>query len=164
MFVRAFVRDAELRGALGTGTGESFPLAPLTETRFNIPGTGFFFEFQPAGRATVLRSFADTAQTGTFNRVEPLTLTPEQLRAYAGAYASAELDAEWTIAEHGSALVIRRLGNGDTIVEPIATDVFTTIGDYMAFSRDARGAITGFTLFASGARGLHFERLNNRTN
>jgi CubicO group peptidase (beta-lactamase class C family) len=160
MFVRTFVRDGELRGALGTGTGESFPLAPLTETRFNITGTGFFFEFTPAGRAKVLRSFADAAQTGTFNRVEPLTLTSMQLRAYAGVYASTELDAEWTIAEDGSALVIRRQGNGDAVVEPIATDVFTTIGDYMRFSRDARGAITGFTLVSSGARGLRFERVN----
>jgi CubicO group peptidase (beta-lactamase class C family) len=160
MFVRAFVRDGELRGALGTGTGESFPLAPLTETRFNIPGTGFFFEFQPAGRATVLRSFADAALTGTFNRVEPLTLTAAQLRTYAGVYGSVELDAEWTLAEQGSALVIRRPGNGDTIVEPIATDVFTTIGDYMQFSRDGSGAITGFTLVSSGARGLRFERLD----
>jgi CubicO group peptidase (beta-lactamase class C family) len=160
MFVRTFVRDGQLRGALGTGTGDSFPLAPLTETRFNISGTQFFFEFAPAGRATGLRSFADAAQTGTFVRVEPVTLTPVQLRAYAGVYASTELDAEWTIAEHGSALVIRRQGNGDAVVESIATDVFTTIGDYMRFSRDARGAITGFTLVSSGARGLRFERVN----
>jgi CubicO group peptidase (beta-lactamase class C family) len=160
-FVRTFVRDGELRGALGTGTGESFLLAPLTETRFNIMGSRFFFEFAPAGRATVLRSFADAAQTGTFDRVEPVTLTSAQLRAYAGVYASAELDAAWTIAEHGSALVIRRSGNGDAIVEPIATDVFTTIGDYMRFTRDARGAITGFTLVASGAKGLRFERVQS---
>ena len=163
MFVRTFVRDGELRGAIGTGTGESFLLVPLTETRFNIMGSHFFFEFAPAGRATALRSFADAAQTGTFDRVEPVTLTPAQLRAYTGVYASAELDTEWTIAEQGSALVIRRLGNGDAIVEPIAADVFTTIGDYMRFSRDARGAITGFTLVASGARGLRFERVTRDT-
>jgi hypothetical protein len=37
--------------------------------------------------------------------------------------------------------------------------MFTTIGDFMRFSRDARGAITGFTLVAYGARGLQFERV-----
>jgi hypothetical protein len=37
--------------------------------------------------------------------------------------------------------------------------MFTTVGDYMRFSRDARGTITGFTLVSTGARSLRFERV-----
>ena len=159
-FVRAFVRDGELRVALGTGTFESFRLVPVSETRFTMGESTFALEFTPPGRAKVLRSFAGEKPTGTFERVEPFSPSPAQLRAYAGVYASDELNAEWTIAEHGSTLVIRRLGNADTVVEPLATDMFTTIGDFMTFSRDARGTITGFTLTSTGARSLRFERVN----
>ena len=160
MFFRTFVRDGELRGALGTGTGDSFPLAPESESGFIIPGTRFAVEFAPAGtaRALTMRSFDGHTQTGTFERVEPFAPSPAQLRAYAGQYASDELDVVWTLDVHDSTLVIRRPGSADTVVQPLATDMFTTVGDFMRFSRDARGAITGFTLVASGARGLRFER------
>ena len=159
MFVRAFVRDGEFRAAVGTGTFESFRLVPVSETRFMMGESTFALEFTPPGRAKVLRSFAGETQTGTFERVEPFSPSPEQLRAYAGVYVSDELNAEWTIAEHGSSLVIRRLGNADTVIEPLATDMFTTVGDYMKFSRDARGT-TGFTLVSTGARSLSFKRVN----
>lgn len=159
-FVRTFVRDGELRLALGTGTFESFRLVPVSETRFTMGESTFALEFTPPARAKVLRSFAGEKQTGTFERVEPFSPSPAQLRAYAGVYASDELNAEWTIAEHGSTLVIRRLGNADTVVEPLASDMFTTVGDFMKFSRDARGTITGITLTSSGARSLRFERVN----
>jgi CubicO group peptidase (beta-lactamase class C family) len=159
-FVRAFVRDGELRAALGTGTFESFRLVPVSETRFTMGESTFALEFTPQGRAKVLRSFAGEEQTGTFERVEPFSPSPGQLRAYAGVYASDELNAEWTIAGHGATLVIRRLGNADTVIEPLATDMFTTVGDFMKFSRDARGTITGFTLVSSGVRSLRFERVN----
>jgi CubicO group peptidase (beta-lactamase class C family) len=159
-FVRTVVRDGELRFAVGTGTFETMRLVPVSETRFTIGESTFALEFTPPARAKVLRGFAGEKPTGTFERVEPVSLSPAQLQAYAGRYASEELDAEWTIAEHGSTLVIRRLGNADTVVEPLATDMFTTVGDYMKFSRDARGTITGFTLTATGARDLRFERMN----
>lgn len=159
-FVRTFVRDGELRFALGTGTFESLRLVPVSETRFTIGGSTFALEFTPPARAKILRGFAAEKPTGTFERVEPFSPSPAQLHAYAGIYASDELNAEWTIAQHGSTLVIRRLGNADTVVEPLATDMFTTIGDYMKFSRDARGTITGFTLTSTGARSLRFERVN----
>ena len=159
-FFRTFVRDGELRGALGTGMGESFLLAPGSETRFTIYGSPFALEFAPAGtaRATSMRSFDGQTQTGAFERVETFAPSPAQLRAYAGQYASDELDAVWTLDVHDSTLVIRRPGNADTVVQPLATDMFTTIGDYMRFSRDASGNISGFTLVSSGVRGLRFER------
>jgi CubicO group peptidase (beta-lactamase class C family) len=162
VFVRAFVRDGELRAALGTGTSESFRLVPVSETRFTMGESTFALEFTPPGRAKSLRSFAGEKQTGTFERLEPFSPSREQLRAYAGVYRSDELNAEWTIAEHGSTLVIRRLGNAETVIEPLAADMFTTIGDFMKFTRDGRGTITGFTLVSTGARSLRFDRVNRQ--
>ena len=162
MFVRMFVRDGELRGALGTGTGDSFRLTPVSENRFTIPGTPYAFEFAPpsSGRAQGLRSFVDQTQSGTFERVEPFTPSSALLRSYAGTYASPELDVEWTIAERDFELVIRRPAKANTVVKPLTYDMFTTIGDYMKFSRDSHGAITGFTLVSTGVRSLSFERVN----
>ena len=161
-FVRTFVHDGQLRAALGTGTGDSFSLTPVSENRFTIPGTPFAFEFGPpaSGRAQGFQSFVDQTQNGTFERVEPFAPSSAQLRAYTGTYTSSELDVAWTIAERDSGLVIWRPGKADTVVEPLATDMFTTIGDFMKFSRDSRGAINGFTLVSTGARSLSFERVN----
>jgi CubicO group peptidase (beta-lactamase class C family) len=162
-FVRTFVRDSELRGALGTGTGDSFALVPASDARFTIAGSPFAFEFVPPGssRAMKLRIFDGATETDTFERVEPMTPSRAELHAYAGRYASSELDAVWNIAVRGNGLMINRIGNADTDIEPLAEDMFTTIGDYMKFSRDARGAITGFTLVSSGARGLRFDRVRD---
>jgi hypothetical protein len=82
------------------------------------------------------------------------------LRTYAGAYQSAELAVQWTIAARDGGLVIRRPGKADTAVEPLAADMFTTVGDFMKFSRDSNGVIDGLTVVATGARGLRFERVN----
>jgi CubicO group peptidase (beta-lactamase class C family) len=161
-FFRAFVREGQLMGALGTGTGDYFPLTPASETRFTILGTPFSIEFAPpvSGLAPGFRNFIEEKPSGAFERVQPFTPSIEQLRTYAGAYRSAELAVEWTIAVRDTALVIRRPGKADTTVEPLATDMFTTIGDFMKFSRDPRGAIDGLTVVSSGARGLRFERVN----
>ena len=161
-FFRAFVREGQLMGALGTGTGDSFPLTPASENRFTILGTPFSIEFAPpvSGLAPGFRNFIEQTQSGAFERVQPFTPSREQLRAYAGAYRSAELAVEWTIAVRDSGLVIRRPGKADTVVEPLAADTFTTIGDFMKFSRDPNGAISGLTVVSTGARGLRFERVN----
>jgi CubicO group peptidase (beta-lactamase class C family) len=158
-FVRVFVREGQLRLALGTGTFESFRLVPVSHARFTVGESTFAVEFTPPGRPKGLRSFAGEKQTGTFERLEPFRPSPAQLRAYAGVYASDELNVEWTIAEQGATLVIRRPGSADTVIEPLATDMFTTIGDFMKFSRDASGTTTGFTLVSHGVRSLRFERV-----
>ena len=159
-FVRAFVRDGELRAALGTGTGESFVITAVSDSRFVIGNTEFGFEFSPSGttRARELRSFAGTAQTGDFARVEPPALSSAQLREYAGVYTSDELATDWTISARGAGLLIERPGNGDSQVEPIDADTFTTIGDFMRFTRDSRGRVDGFTLTSTTVRSLSFRR------
>jgi CubicO group peptidase (beta-lactamase class C family) len=161
-FVRTFVRDGQLRGALGTGTGDSFPLVHVSETRFMIPATSYTFEFAPSasGSAKQLRTFDGQKQTGVFARVEPFTPSSAQLRAYAGVYASSELDVEWTLVADDATLKIRRSKRADTAVQPLDVDMFTTIGDSMTFSRNSRGEVTGFTLVSTGVRSLPFARVD----
>jgi hypothetical protein len=160
-FVRVFLRDNELRASLGTGTGDSFRLTPESPVRFLIEGTPFSFEFSPAvtGPATGFQSFSDRTRTGTFDRVEPFAPSMSDLRVYAGAYRSDELGVTWNIEVRGSTLAIRRPARPETVVEPIARDTFTTIGDSMTFERDARGAVRGLALASTGVRRLTFSRV-----
>ena len=161
-FVRTFVNEGQLRGAQGTGTGDSFALVPVSEARFLIPATSFAMEFAEAGsgRAKQLRTLDGQTQVGVFTRVEPFTPSAAQLRGYAGVYVSSELDVEWTLAADDAGLVIRRSKRADMAVQPLDVDMFTTIGDFMKFSRSPRGDITGFTLVSTGVRSLTFERVN----
>lgn len=159
--VNFFVQDGQLRGAIGSGTGDSFPLVAVSESRLIIPTSEYSFEFDlsAADHAQRVRGFESKTLHKEFERLPPFTPTSTQLQAYAGTYESSELSITWTIAARDSGLVIRRPARADTNVEPLALDMFSTIGDFMTFTRDSHGNINGFTLVASGVRGLRFERV-----
>jgi hypothetical protein len=51
-------------------------------------------------------------------------------------------------------------GRADIILQPVFTDAFAGgIVGVVRFSRDARGAVTGFTANSDGARSLRFDRV-----
>ena len=57
-------------------------------------------------------------------------------------------------------LALKNGGWVDTTVQGFSKDVF--VGDVVGivkFSRDARGAVTGFTLNRGGAHGVRFDRI-----
>ena len=58
-----------------------------------------------------------------------------------------------------SKLVVKAVGRPEVTITPFSQDVF--VGDWVGivkFSRDARGAITGFTLSRDNVRGVRFEK------
>ncbi|MCC6929119.1 MAG: beta-lactamase family protein [Gemmatimonadaceae bacterium] len=88
------------------------------------------------------------------------TLAPAAAAAYAGRYASAELDTWGIVRSEGSALQLRLRYGEWMVLEPLARDVFTVrgAGARLAFTRDARGAVRGFSLSAARTQNLVFER------
>lgn len=81
------------------------------------------------------------------------------LRAFAGEYASVELQGTYTIAVRDSGLVIQIPGRAEIVLRPVFCDAFTgTRIGLVRFSPDAGGAVTGFAIFTSGVRGLPFYR------
>jgi hypothetical protein len=83
-----------------------------------------------------------------------------QLRAFAGEYTSAEVEGTYTLAARDSGLVIQIPGRADIALRPVVPDGFAgAIVGVVKFSREAGGAVTGFTVNASGARGLRFDRM-----
>jgi hypothetical protein len=59
-----------------------------------------------------------------------------------------------------SGLVLQIPGRNDIVLQPIFSDAFAGgVVGVVKFSRDAGGAVTGFTANSSGARGLRFDRM-----
>ena len=82
-------------------------------------------------------------------------ISKTDLPSFAGEYRSDELDVTYTVAIRDSSLLVQ-----SSTLYPVSRDTF--VGDYMGlvrFLRDARGAITAFTLNRNNARGVRFERL-----
>ncbi len=72
----------------------------------------------------------------------------------------AEVEGTYTLAARDSGLVIQIPGRTDIALQPIFPDGFAgAIVGVVKFSRDAGGAVTGFTANSSGARGLRFDRV-----
>ncbi len=66
----------------------------------------------------------------------------------------------FTLEARDSMLVVKATGRPDITIAPFSKDVF--VGDWVGivkFSRDMRGAITGFTVNRDIARGVWFDRL-----
>jgi CubicO group peptidase (beta-lactamase class C family) len=80
------------------------------------------------------------------------------LSGYSGRYRSDELDAAYTLAVEADGLVVRR-GTTRIPVRADGDDRFVGgMGLVLRFTRDAAGAVTGFTLDAGRVRGIVFAR------
>lgn len=87
----------------------------------------------------------------------PATSAVASPEEFTGGYYSAELDAIYTVRAAGDTLrVERRLGSGTLI--PDGPDRFRAGTQRFEFSRDAEGAVTGFTVQAGRVRNLRFVR------
>ena len=77
-------------------------------------------------------------------------------------FASSALSFEgvYTLAVRHAGLMMQTPGRANINLQPVFTDAFAgAILGVIKFSRDARGAVTGFTANSDGARGLRFERI-----
>jgi hypothetical protein len=159
---RFFIRDEKLMASTDSGEKNSFELVPLDTNRFTIPGTAVVVEFVPAsnGRPQEARVTGDGPKPKISQRLAPFTPTSSYLRAFAGEYASSEIETTYTVATHDSDLIIQPPGRSSMTLRPVFQDAFAGSGPKTAkFSRDARGVVTGFILYATGVRGLRFERV-----
>ena len=162
--LRMFVRDGTLMGSPGTGADGGWPTRPVAANRFVIQGTAIALEFAPGpdGVTRTLRVAGGTAAAPTtLERVAPFTPPPASLPAFAGEYRSEELDSTYTLAVADGVLSFRIARRPAHPLLPIRPDAFAgPLVGVITFSRDARGAVTGFTVHGDGARGIRFERVS----
>jgi CubicO group peptidase (beta-lactamase class C family) len=160
---RVFVRNGKLMASAGASEDPSVELTPAGANRFVVSGTPISVEFVPAavGRPQEIH-VTGTGPKPVVSQQVTTAFAPSstERRAFAGEYTSREVEGTYTLAARESGLVIQIPGRSDIALEPIFPDAFAgDIVGVVKFSRDGRGVVTGFTVSASGARGMRFDRV-----
>ena len=159
--VRMSVRNGTLVVHSYYGDDSDVELTPVNANKFLYPGTTTAIEFVPAAAGRVQEwhvtnegRHLETVQLSLF---VPSTL---DLQSSAGEYRSPEIDVTYTVARRDSGLVVQPPGRADISLLPVSKDVFAgnTVGT-VKFLRDARGAISAFTVNRYNAQGVRFDRV-----
>jgi len=99
--------------------------------------------------------------TAAPTRVQPPTLTAEQMTEYIGSYYSEELDTTYRVIFEDNRLSIKQRNTfrGNLFLQ--AKDEFRLLDATISFVRNDQGQITGFTLSGGRVKGIQFVRKNN---
>jgi CubicO group peptidase (beta-lactamase class C family) len=147
-------------GGLSTGAGRGAATwTPIAADRFAAPVGEI--RFQGAAGRRRYELIRDAGDTLHFDEVLPAP-TAVQNSDYVGSYASEELDAILTIAQRDGKLVLVRRPYSELSLAPAYRDDFRAGGGFgsLRFSRDARGKVTGFSIFAGRVLDVRFKRVN----
>jgi hypothetical protein len=117
------------------------------------------FEFIPARAGRPKEWHVGEATNQRVLQLITLTPSASEVRSYAGHYRSEEIGVTFTLEARDTTLVLKSTGRPDVAIAPFSKDVF--VGDVVGivkFTRDNRGAMTGFTVNRELARGVRFDR------
>ena len=140
------------------GRGGATTWSARSATTFQSPQGAATFSGSGASRSMMLvRADGDTAR---FDAVAAAA-TPLPLNDFVGTYASDELDVRLTITKAGDKLVMHRRPADDVELRPAYADGFQAGEGFgsLRFARDARGAVTGFAIFAGRVLDVRFKRV-----
>jgi CubicO group peptidase (beta-lactamase class C family) len=149
------VRDGRLTVWDFWGDNYAMLMTPISPNRFLIAGATLEFSPAEAGRPQAWHMIDPGGQRLLELQSVKLDVSKADLQSLAGAYRSEELDVAYAVAMRDSGLVVE-----SSALHPVFKDAF--VGDYLGvvrFFRDGRGAVAGFTLNRSGARGVLFEKV-----
>ena len=160
--VRLSVEGEKISGRRGRS---SFTLTPLAGNRYRVQGlpegemVAAPGAAAAAGRSPLdLASVDESDETETWEPVDLWTPAAAELDAFAGSYASEELDTVWRLSVESGNLFIRHRGFPEDPLAPTVKDVFSLEGMTLHFVRGAGGAVTGFTLDDGRVRGIAFRK------
>jgi len=158
-----------------------FTMTPTGDARFfEIGTTGnvgmFTFRSPRAGASPRLEVSWNGGPTEMLERVGDAARwrpSPTTLREYAGTWFSQDLDVGWQLELRGQRLVLRRRGQNDLSLRPVARDLFVRgfgrLGETPAqlqFHRDGTGKLTHLTVSTppgeDSVRRLRFVRVDGR--
>jgi len=147
-----------------------YELAPISDDEYFLkehPSIRIEFSTSEDGNTQASVDFG-TGLT-TYQKVESVEPSSEELSAYNGSYHSGELDVTWLITLAGDQLIVHRKRQGISKLIPVCEDVFADpwAGDMLhgnaewviAFDR-VDGRVSALRVTAAGARGrnLRFDR------
>jgi hypothetical protein len=150
--------------------GTVFPLMRLRDGRFAADEYRYTFRPTPEGGMRLTLQWSEGSEELERRTEAPWLPLGSALSSYAGSYASAELDALWTVRVAGARLLLHRSGAREVALEPIGADLFAApsgtdeaflIG--VTFTRTKDNRVDGFTVGATprsfeSALGIRFTR------
>lgn len=152
------VRDGTLRDSLTGAT-----LLPWGADLFRVRGTDRVLRISGSGATRTLREEAPGERMVEYAREAAPVTGAAALASYAATYRSPELDAVGAIVARGDSLFLDGGWRGRIPLTPLFRDGFGMPGNQrLRFTRDARGRVTGFTLWAGRVRHLRFDRARAR--
>jgi CubicO group peptidase (beta-lactamase class C family) len=144
------------------GQGQ-FELMPTSETEYFLEVAPVTVAFNVEDDGSV-NSFAFNmgGQDVTGHRIQPPTLTADELAAFVGDYFSEELGTTYSIVIEDGELVAKHRRHPDSAL--VQTDVDRFSGENwwfsnLEFARDDEGSITGFKLTGGRVRNLRFDKV-----
>jgi hypothetical protein len=149
---RAVLRDGKLFVA-------GNELMPLSENHFQLavdPDETYTFDKVTAVAPLQMTIQEPGEAPDVFDRITEFHATPSQLVAYAGFYASDEIDPVYRIIVEDGGLVLKRPKSKPQKLRPVLEDYFQGLGGVIHFTRDSAGKITGFVLNSDRIRNFHF--------
>lgn len=93
-----------------------------------------------------------------YRRVRPYSASPNDVAALAGSYHSPELATDWNIRVEGGRAYINGRAIGESTLEPVTKESWTSGPSFFAFTRDADDRISGFDMSTSRMMRIHFDR------
>lgn len=155
---RVQLEDGKL--TVNGGFGERLEMVPLGAGRFRVGDPPYAISFAAsADGGTELREIVPESREPVFAAVGPATPTADDLAAYAGTYSCPDLGVTYTFLVREGGLVLRRRKLPDSVLEPTVRDAFSEPQFDYVFTRDSRGDVSGFDVFAERIRYLRFERM-----
>ena len=89
-----------------------------------------------------------------------MTLTPDQLKAYAGEFVSEEIDPVFRVSIENGKLFLRRVKTAPAVLDPLRADLFQVGGGRVTieFVRGSQREVTGFLFSTTRIRNMTFSR------
>jgi hypothetical protein len=159
------VKDGKLETG-NIGEDVTYAVAPISESQFRLGDEEHVdvdFLPVPGGAPKRFTLKQPDGKIDTYTEAPSFAPTPGQLAEYAGVYSSREIDPLYEVkVEAGpdgkDRLVLHHLKSSPDTLHPVIRDFFTVDAGKMRFTRDGKGAISGFLLTTGRVIDLRFER------
>ncbi|OUJ70372.1 serine hydrolase domain-containing protein [Hymenobacter crusticola] len=156
------LRDSTWHAAAST-QGYARPLRSTGPDNYVNQGLGeYSYAFGRAENGPVQElRYRERSAAATLHKTAPATLTPAELRGFAGRYYSPELNQQYRLTVRRGQLRLSLYRLVHVPLQPLAGNRFLADlqgHNCLAFQRDQAGTLTGFTFHREAINGLIFRR------
>lgn len=157
--VRIFVKDNVLRAANGN-EDQSYELIPIAPNRYRlaIAPVDLTFDAPHDKDPAQLTIKSPDGKPDINSAVVPFTPSEADLKPYAGAYSSEEIDPLYTLTIENGKLVLHRFKASPDTLTPVTSELFTASVGSIRFTRGSKGEVNGFFLSTGRIRNLRFTK------